>query len=129
MLKSKKDIELYLKEVEHRNTIEQNEKLFSLIKDLKRRVQEAIDNEKYNYVIIKETKKYFFFISTTVEQPAVLVMVSVLNDGIREGLSSDFYNVIITEINKMFQDHTIIKFDVSKNMSSLIFSFFLRPNT
>lgn len=128
MLKTKDEINAYLNDVKHRNTIEQNEHLFSLIKDIKRRVQEAIDNEKYHYVIIKNTKKYFYIISTTEEQPAILIHISVVNDGNRQSLSNEFYDVIMTEVNKMFSEHSLIKFDVEKNGSTLIYSFYLRPN-
>lgn len=128
MLKTKAEMEIYLKELEHKKTIQENEKLFSLISDLQRRIQSCIDNEKYTYVMRVKEKKIFFFITVTEEKPYVLISVDIMNDGVRLNLSREYRDVIIKQIGTLFTDHIVEDFDFSTiGSSSIIYHFYLSP--
>lgn len=128
MLKTKAEMEIYLKELEHKKTIQENEKLFSLISDLQRRIQSCIDNEKYTYVMRVKEKKIFFFITVTEETPYVLISVDIMNDGVRLNLSREYRDVIIKQIGTLFTDHIVEDFNFSTiGSSSIIYHFYLSP--
>lgn len=129
MLKTKAEMEIYLKELAHKKTIQENEKLFSLISDLQRRIQSCIDNEKYTYVTINKERKKFFFITIMEEVPRILIMADVLNDGVRPELSREYKHVIIKQIGSMFPDHIVEDFDfiMVNGNSNIIYNFYLSP--
>lgn len=128
MFKTKAEMKAYLQELAHQKTIEQNEKLFSLISDIQRRLQDCIDDERYHYVTVKTKKRIFFFITTEEEEPMVQIVINVMNDGVREVLSREFRSVIIKELNKLFTDHHIVDFTFSKQNNSVQYVFNLGAN-